>query len=1118
MFSGQGAQYYRMGERLYETDSEFRKVMDRLDKVALSINRISILEKLYDPSMCISSEFNELRYTHPAIYMLEYSIAHTLVHRGVTPSIVLGSSLGEVVAAAVAGCIDPDEAMDFVVRQAEIFESYAERGGMTAILAEPEIYDKWHMANRGIEIAAINYTEHFVVSGGDEQLNALEADLKKEGLAFQRLPVNQAFHSSKIKGAQNAFLKLCKRYVFGQSRIPVISSTMGRAVNHVDGDYLWKVVRQVIQFPLAVKTAERMGGRHFYDLGPSGTMANFAKRCLKHADLSSCEALLSPFAPSTSVFEKLIRQNTKPNGREQDMSITNTTPGPSSRVFMFPGQGSQKVGMGNDLFDKYPEICHLADKILGYSIKELCISGPENKLGNTQYTQPALYTVSALAYMEKIKSEPEPDVVMGHSLGEFNALFAAGVFNFEDGLRLVKKRGELMASMSNGGMIAVINHDHEKIREVMDSNNIEDIDFANYNSPSQIVLAGPEASLKNLPRALEEAGAVVIPLNVSAPFHSRYMQEVQSAFSRYMEEFTFTSPNKTVISNVYAQPYDSSQIKRCLAMQISSPVRWSDGVQYLLNKGVNNFQEIGPGNVLKNLLVKIQSAIPVRPTSVDDTSSSPMQALIDTINEPQDMASENRNEASLGLELTAEILGSSKFKQKYGIKYAYATGAMYKGIASKELVTRMARSGFLSFFGTGGLSDEQVASTIDDIRRELSPSTTIGMNLVCNLANPDKEMRTIQLFLQKGINVIEAAAFLSVTQALVLYRLKGLSRDSEGRITASNRIMAKISRPEIAEQFLKPAPAHIVDKLLENGLVTASQADIAKSISMADSLCVEADSGGHTDMGVLSVILPSIIRLRDRVCSEQNYTNEIDVGAAGGIGTPESAASAFMLGADFILTGSINQCSPEAGTSDAVKDLLQDANIHDTRYAPAGDMFEIGAKVQVLKKGVFFPSRANKLYDLWQRYNAWEEIDEATRDLIQKKYFKRSFEDVYRETRDYYNKVKPQEIQKAEKNSKHKMALVFRWYFVHTNRIAISGAPDKVDYQIHCGPSLGAFNQWVKGTKYESWRNRHVDEIALLLLGATADYFSQRYGELFLQSEDSRSQPLSRVGDSALGV
>lgn len=269
---------------------------------------------------------------------------------------------------------------------------------------------------------------------------------------------------------------------------------------------------------------------------------------------------------------------------------------------------------------------------------------------------------------------------------------------------------------------------------------------------------------------------------------------------------------------------------------------------------------------------------------------------------------------------------------------------------------------------------------------------------------------------------------------------------------------------------------------------------MVREVPMADDLCAEADSGGHTDHGVAFALLPAIINLRDDMMSHYGYEKRVRVGAAGGIGTPEAAASMFLMGADFILTGSINQCTVEAGTSDMVKDLLTQMNVQDTESVPAGDMFEIGAKVQVLKKGVFFPARAKKLYELYRQYPSLDAIDEKTKEQLQNRYFKRSFEEIYEEVKSYHPTA---EIDKAEKNPKHKMALVFRWYFGYSTRLAISGdANHKVDYQVHTGPALGAFNQWVKGTALENWRNRHVDEIGIKLMEGTVDVLFKRLREL----------------------
>ena len=209
---------------------------------------------------------------------------------------------------------------------------------------------------------------------------------------------------------------------------------------------------------------------------------------------------------------------------------------------------------------------------------------------------------------------------------------------------------------------------------------------------------------------------------------------------------------------------------------------------------------------------------------------------------------------------------------------------------------------------------------------------------------------------------------------------------------------------------------------------------------------------------------------------------------AGGIGTPQAALCAFVMGADFITTGSINQCTVEAGTSEVVKDLLQEINVQDTDYAPAGDMFELGAKVQVLKKGVMFPARANKLYNLYQQYDGVDEIPEKIKIQLEKNYFKKSLIEVWNETKEYIiSKGEMDLLTSSEKNPKVKLSLIFRWYFGYSTRSAFEGlSTEKMNFQIHTGPALGAFNQWVKGTSLEPWRNRHVDQIGIKIMNEAA--------------------------------
>ncbi|MFD8937781.1 PfaD family polyunsaturated fatty acid/polyketide biosynthesis protein [Streptomyces sp. NPDC059578] len=439
--------------------------------------------------------------------------------------------------------------------------------------------------------------------------------------------------------------------------------------------------------------------------------------------------------------------------------------------------------------------------------------------------------------------------------------------------------------------------------------------------------------------------------------------------------------------------------------------------------------------------------------------------------------------APAGVRPPAEALGSAEFRRRHGVRLAYVTGSMYKGISSAELVGRMGRAGLLGYFGTGGLRPEHIDEAIGRIREAVGPHGPFGMNLLANPEDPRREEKAVDLFLARRVRRVEAAAFIQPSAALVRYRLSGVHRAADGSVVVPNSVLGKVSRPEAARSFLAPAPAHLVSSLAASSAIGAHEAALAPYVPMADDLCVEGDSGGHTDQRQLITLLPEIVRMRDRTAAGRT----VCIGAAGGIGTPEATAAAFLLGADFVLTGSINQCTVEAGTADDVKDLLQAAGVQDTAMVPAGDMLEIGARAQVLGKGLLFPARANKLYELYRRYDSLEAIDPPTRRQLQERFFRRSFEEIWQETAAHYATRDPDGLARAEADPKHRMALVFKWYFVHSTRLAMAGRSERrVDYQVACGPAMGALNGYLAGTSLENWRARHPDTLADLLMAEAA--------------------------------
>ncbi|NJK79129.1 MAG: 2-nitropropane dioxygenase, partial [Chloroflexaceae bacterium] len=267
---------------------------------------------------------------------------------------------------------------------------------------------------------------------------------------------------------------------------------------------------------------------------------------------------------------------------------------------------------------------------------------------------------------------------------------------------------------------------------------------------------------------------------------------------------------------------------------------------------------------------------------------------------------------------------------------------------------------------------------------------------------------------------------------------------------------------------------------------------------MADDITVEADSGGHTDNRPLVSLLSSIIDLRNEIQEQQQYGLEVRVGAAGGIGTPSAALGAFMMGADYVVTGSVNQACIEAGTSEHTRKLLAQAGIADVMMAPAADMFEMGVKVQLLKRGTLFPMRAQKLYELYQQYDSLEAIPADERARLEQQVFQKSLDDIWQETVDYFMKRDPDQIARAADKPRRKMALVFRWYLGLSSRWSNTGTPGReMDYQIWCGPSMGAFNDWVRGSYLEHPEHRSVVDIAYHIMRGTV--FLYRIQQLRLQ-------------------
>ena len=434
--------------------------------------------------------------------------------------------------------------------------------------------------------------------------------------------------------------------------------------------------------------------------------------------------------------------------------------------------------------------------------------------------------------------------------------------------------------------------------------------------------------------------------------------------------------------------------------------------------------------------------------------------------------------------LLPEQLGDQTFCREIGIRYPYMGGSMAKGISSVAMAVEMGRAGILGFFGAAGLPFSAVEAAVDTLTGADFPC---GFNLIHSPHEPDLEAALAELYMRKNVRIVEASAFMALTLPLVRYRTGGIHRAGDGTIVTPNRIIAKVSREELAEKFFSPPPEKFLRQLLDEGAITAGQAELAAQIPMAQEVTAEADSGGHTDKRPAMALFPTIISLASRMEQKFGYDVKLRVGLAGGIATPAAAAAAFAMGAAYIMTGSVNQACVESGTSAAVRRMLADTRQADVTMAPAADMFEMGVTVQVLKRGTMFPMRAAKLYDMYRSYDGLDDIPGPERDKLEKTLFLAPLADIWRDTRAFFLQRDPRQVERAERDPKHRMALVFRWYLGQAAHWAKDGTSTRtMDYQVWCGPAMGAFNEWVAGSFLAAPEQRRVATVARNLLYGAA--------------------------------
>ncbi|MCF5429693.1 acyltransferase domain-containing protein, partial [Pseudomonas syringae] len=391
-----------------------------------------------------------------------------------------------------------------------------------------------------VAVAGVHNSRHVTFSGDTWVIDALEKSCQQRAFLYQRIAVDYAFHSPAIRPLKAASLASIKKYTTGAFTLPFYSCATVARCRVIDAEHFWGIVESPINFADTIDLIEASatGATPVYvDLSPSGSLHGFVKQHLgafRAKQVPVSLTLMSLMSNDTTQYQagvltlkrlaKAYSESAIAQPGPQDTTLVNhsmektrtsvvgNNPAKNTAL-VFPGQASQRVGMGRELFQRFRRQTEIASDILGYSIEQLCLEDPQKQLNKTQYTQPALYTVCALQYLAyREDNEVVIKFLAGHSLGEYAALFAADVFDFETGLRIVKHRGELMSSANAGSMAVILNYKAQDLQQLLNDNGITSIDVANINSPDQLVIAGPHQALEAFEGIINSLAGTYIPI------------------------------------------------------------------------------------------------------------------------------------------------------------------------------------------------------------------------------------------------------------------------------------------------------------------------------------------------------------------------------------------------------------------------------------------------------------------------------------------------------------------------------------------------------------------------------------------------------------------------------
>lgn len=931
MFGGQGCHYYQMANHLFLTNSTFREAMLRLDLIGQRILGQSVIAEIYRKDKSRSDDFSSIKFTHPSIVMVQLALVSTLADEGIGADAVVGTSLGEFIAACVAGAISDTDLLAAICDQALLIEQLAEqgklpKGGMLSAFITPDERAALLAEFPDVAVAGMHYSRHVTFSGETWAIDALEKRCQQRAFLCQRIAVDYAFHSPAIRPLKAASLASIKKYTTGAFTLPFYSCAKVARCRVIDAEHFWGIVESPINFAGTIDLIEATttGVTPVYvDLSPSGSLHGFVKQHLgafRAKQVPVSLTLMSLMSRDTTQYQagvltlkrlaKAYRENAFDQPRPQATTLVNHfmeknqtrvvgNNSAKNTAIVFPGQASQRVGMGRELFERFRRQTEIASDILGYSIERLCLEDPQKQLNKTQYTQPALYTVCVFQYLAyREDNEAVIEYLAGHSLGEYAALFAADVFDFETGLRIVKQRGELMSSAHAGSMAVILNYKAEDLQQLLNDNGITSIDIANINSPDQLVIAGPRQALEAFEGIINSLAGTYIPIPVGAPFHSRYMQPIAQDFERFLESFVFRPMSKTVISNVTGLPHQNETLKRQLVKQLYSPVQWVDSVRYLMGVKVEDYVEIGPGDVLTKLTTKIRNKC--SPLVLD-------QAVIRASTERV----ENRVEPlSTGKATKSSWSRGDEFSRRFDLAYPHVL-MLSEDNLDYSFIERAQASGHLVFQAIPWTVEAIESGSLDNILSALGANRSNGSGCAgVAIAHSENDKVLFSKVLALQLNAVLLTGFYGMTTEWVYYRVISAYQGRFNSASQKNKLFISVDDPRCVQGFYRKLPQGVLERLHQQGRIDAAQFEFAKNIAACDAIVL---SNEEHDLEALMGINPLRV---------EHPELDIKIGIEGALSAPNDFTPGTLSQIDFFVSRELNVLMGESSLPGLVRQTI----------------------------------------------------------------------------------------------------------------------------------------------------------------------------------------------------